>query len=219
MKWKSQFSSVTQSHPTLCNPMDYNTPGLPVHHQLPKCTQNSCPLSQWCHPTISSSVVPFSSCLQSFPASGSFPMSQLFGSGGQNIGASASASVPPMNVQDWFPLGLTDLILLQSKGLPRVFSNTIVWRYQFSAQPTLWSNSQIHTWLLEKPSVAPLKSFNTKASQESKPRIFSTLLVSSYSSPVLVQPSSIPLPATVHVFQPQTNCQTQWTWSSSCATS
>ena len=88
-----QFSSVIQSCPTLCKPMDCSMPGLPVHHQLPEFTQNSRLLSQWCHPTISSSVVPFSSCLQSFPASGSFPMSQFFASGGQRIGVSASASV------------------------------------------------------------------------------------------------------------------------------
>ena len=88
----------------------------------PRVCSDSCPLSQWCHPTISSSVVPFSSCLQSFPASGSFPRSQLFASGGQSIGASASASVLPMNIQDWFPLGRTGWISLQSKGLSRVFS-------------------------------------------------------------------------------------------------
>ena len=99
-----------------------------------------------------SSVAPFSSCLQSFPASGLFPISWLFASGDQSIGASASASVPPMNIQDWFPSGLTGLISLQSKGLSRVFSNTIVQNHQFfSAQPSLWSNSHIHTWLLEKP--------------------------------------------------------------------
>ena len=96
-----QFSSVAQSCPTLCNSMDGSTPGFPVHHQLPVYS-DSCPLSQWCHPTISSSVVPFSSCLQSFPASGSPPMSQFFASGGQSIGASASASVLPVNIQDWF---------------------------------------------------------------------------------------------------------------------
>ena len=113
---------------------------------------SSCPLSWWCHSTISSSVVPFSSYLQSFPASGSFLMSELFVSGGQSIGASASALVLPMNIQDWFPLGLTNLISLQSKGLSRVFSNTTVWKHQFfSAQPLLWSNSHIHTWLMEKP--------------------------------------------------------------------
>ena len=92
---------------------------------------NLCPLSQWCHPTISSSVIPFSSCPQSFPASGSFPMSQLFASGGQSIGVSASASVLPMNIQDWFPLGWTGWISLQSQGLSRVFSNTTVQKHQF----------------------------------------------------------------------------------------
>ena len=104
------------------------------------------------HPTISSSVVPFSSCLQSFPASGSFLMSRLFTTGGQSIGASTLESVPTMNIQDWFPLGLTSLIALQSKGLSRVFSNTTVQKHHFlGAQPSLWSNSHIHTWLLEKP--------------------------------------------------------------------
>ena len=104
----------------------------------PGACSNSCPLSQWCHPTISSFVVPFSSCFQSFPASGSFPMSRFFTSSGQNIGASASASVLPMNTQDWFPLGLTGLISLLSKGLSRVFSNTTVQKHQFfSTQPSL----------------------------------------------------------------------------------
>jgi len=92
---------------------------------------NSCPLSQWCHPAILSSLIPFCSCLQSFPASRSFPMSQLFSSGGQGIGVSDSASVPPVNIQDWFPFGLTGLISLQSKGLSRVFSNTTVQKHQF----------------------------------------------------------------------------------------
>ena len=111
---------------------------------------HSCPLSQWCHPTISSSAIPFSSCLQSFLASGSFPMSQFFASGLQSIGA--SASVLPMNIQDWFPLGWTGWISLQSKGLSRVFSNTTVQKHQLvSAQLSLYSNSHIHTWLLEKP--------------------------------------------------------------------
>ena len=113
---------------------------------------NSCPLSQWCHPTISSSVVPFSSRLQSFPASGSFPMSGLFTSGDQSIGASASASVFPMNIQGWFPLELIGLISLQSTELSRVFSNTAIRKLQFfSIQSSLWSNSHIYTWLLEKP--------------------------------------------------------------------
>ena len=109
----------------------------------PGACSNSCPLSQWCHPTISSSVIPFS-CLQSFPASGSFLMSQLFASGGQRIGVSASASVLPMNIQDRFPLGLTGLISLQSKGLSRVFSNTAVpsinsWMLSLLYDPTLIS--------------------------------------------------------------------------------
>ena len=114
----------------------------------PRGCSNSCPLSWRCHPTISSSVTPFSSCLQSFPASGSFLMSRLFTSGGQRIGVSASASVLPMNSQDWFPLGLAGLISLQSKGLSRVFSSTTVSKHQFfGAQPSLWFNSHIHTWL------------------------------------------------------------------------
>ena len=123
---------------------------LPCLSPTPGASSNSCPSSQWCHPTISSSVVPFSSCLQSFPTSGSFPMSQFFVSGGQRIGA--SGSVLPMNIQDWFPLGLTGLISLQSKGFSRVFSNTTVQKHQFfGAHLSLWSNSHIHTWLLEKP--------------------------------------------------------------------
>ena len=111
---------------------------------FPGVCPSSCPLNRWCHPTISSSAVPFSSCLQSFPASGSFPMSQFFTAGGQSIGASASASVLTVNIQDWFPLGLTGWISLHSKGLSRVFSNTKV-------QLSLESTSYIHTWLLEKP--------------------------------------------------------------------
>ena len=130
--------------------MEFSIPGLPVFHYTLVCS-NSCPLSLWYHPTISSSVVPFSSCPQSFPASGSFPMSRLFTSGGQSIGVSASASGLPMNIQGWFPLGLASLISLLSKGLSRVFSSTIVQKHQFfSAQPSLWSNSHIRTWLLEK---------------------------------------------------------------------
>ena len=113
---------------------------------------NSCPSGWWCLPTISSSVILFSSHLQSFPASGSFPMSQLFASGGQSIGVSASASVLPMNTQDWSPLGWTGWISLQSKGLSGVFSNTTVQKHQFfSTQLSLQSNYPIHTWLLKKP--------------------------------------------------------------------
>ena len=113
----------------------------------PRACLNSCPLSRWCHPTISSSVIPFSSCLQSFPASGSFSMSHFFASGGQSIGVSASASVLPMNTQNWFPLGLTDLVSFQSKGLSRVFSNTTVQKHLFfGSQLSLWSNFHTHTW-------------------------------------------------------------------------
>ena len=113
---------------------------------------NSCPSSWWCHPAISSSVIPFPSCPQSLPASGSFPMSQLFTWGGQSIGVSASASVLLMNAQDWSPLGWTGWISLQSKGLSRVFSNTTVQKHQFfSAQLSSQSNFHIHTWLLDKP--------------------------------------------------------------------
>ena len=118
---------------------------------FPRVSSNSYPLSRWCHPTVSFSVVPFSSCPHSFPASGSLPMSQFFTSGGQSIGVSALASVLPMNIQDWFPLGLTGLISLQSKGLSRVFFNTTIQKHQFyGAQLSLWFNSHIHTWLLER---------------------------------------------------------------------
>ena len=104
---------------------------------------NSCPSSRWCHPTMSFSVIPFSSCFQSFPASGSFPMSQFFTSGGQSI--RASASTLPVNIQDWFPLGWTGWIYLQSKALSGVFSSTTVQKHQFfSAQLSLWSNSHIY---------------------------------------------------------------------------
>ena len=115
---------------------------------------NSCSTRGWWHSTLSSTVITFSFCLQSFPASGSFPVSQFFASGGQIIGA--SASVLPMNIQDWFPLGLTGWISLQSNGLSRVFSNTTIQKHQFSdTQLSLWSNSHIHTWLLEKPYLWP----------------------------------------------------------------
>ena len=124
----AQFSSVAQSCPTLCDPMQHTR--RPCPSPTPGAYSNSCPFSWWCHPTISSSVVPFSSHLQSFPASGSFPMSQFFTSGGQSSEVSASASGLPMNIQDWFPLRLTGWISLQSKGLSRVFSNTTVQKHQ-----------------------------------------------------------------------------------------
>ena len=151
----AQLSSVSQSCLTLCNP----THGL--QHARPPCPSpppgiypNSCLLSRWCHPTISSSVTPFSSGLQSFPVSGAFPMSQFFTSGGQSIGVSASASVLPMNTQDWSPLGWTGWISLQSKGLSRIFSNITVQKHPFlGTQLSLWTNSHIHTWLLQKPQL------------------------------------------------------------------
>ena len=143
-----QFSSSVVS--------DFMTPWTAAHQLLcpsptPGAYSNSCLSRRWCHPTISSSVVPLSSCPQSFPASGFFLMSQLFPSGGQSIGVSALVSVLPMNIQDWFPLGWTGLIL-QSKRLSRKFSNTTVQNYQFfGAQLSSQSNAHIHTWPLEKP--------------------------------------------------------------------
>ena len=126
---------------------------LPCRSPPSRACSNSCSLSWWCHPAILSSVVPFSSCLQSFPASGSFQMSQLFPSGGQSIGTSVSASVLPMNIQDWLSLGLTGLISLLSKGISRIFSYNTVQKHQFfGTQASLWSNSHIHTWLLENPT-------------------------------------------------------------------
>ena len=163
------FCKIDERHQSidsrkLVNPME--NPSLPfscsvvsdslrpygLQHTRPPCPSpspevysNSCPLSQWCHPTISSSVVPFSSCLQSFPASGSFPMSQFFTSGG--IGVSASATVLPMNIQNWFPLQWTGWISLQSKGLSRVFSNTTVQNHQFfSAQLYSTNLTSIHDY-------------------------------------------------------------------------
>ena len=151
-----QFSSVAQSCPVICDPVDWSTPGIPVHHQLlkkitPEDYSNSCPSSQRCPSTISSSVGHFSSHLRSFPASGPFTMSPLFTSGDWSIGVSASASVLPMNIQDWFSLGWIAWISLQSKGLSSIFSNNTVQKHQFfSIQLSLWPNSHIHTWLLEK---------------------------------------------------------------------
>ena len=145
-KYMYQFSSVQ----SLSCVSQHARPPCPS--PTPGVYSNSCPLSQWCQPTISSSVIPFSSHLQFFPASGSFPMSRFFPSGGQSIGVSASTSVLPMNIQDWSPLGWPGWISLQSKGVSRVFSNTTVQKHQFcSAQPSLWSNSHIHMWLLKKP--------------------------------------------------------------------
>ena len=143
-----QFSSVQSlSHVQLfATPWTAQHARPPCPSPTPGIYSNSCPLSQWYHPTITSSVVPFSSCPQSLPASRSFPMSQLFTAGGQSIGVSASAPVLPMNTQDLSPLGWTGWISLQSKGLSRVFSNTTVQKHQFSgSQLSLESNSHIHT--------------------------------------------------------------------------
>ena len=149
--------TVSQSVQSLSRVWLFVTPWI-GRHARPPCPSptarvypNSCPLSRWCHPTISSSVILFSSCPQSFPSSGSFPMSQFCASGGQSIGVSASTSVLPMNIQDWSPLGWTGLISLQSKGLSRVFSNTTVQKHQFFGTQLSSRHSHIYTWLLEKP--------------------------------------------------------------------
>ena len=151
-----KFASVQFSHSVVSDslwPCESQQARPPCPSPTPGVHSNSCPSSWWCHPSISSSVVvPSSSCPQSLQASGSFPVSQLFIWGGQIIGDSALASVLVMNTQDWSPLGWTGWISLQSKGLPRVFSNTTVQKHQFfGAQPSSQSNSHIHTWLLEKP--------------------------------------------------------------------
>ena len=147
--------SVRFSHSVMSDslqPHGLQHASLPCPSPIPGVYSNSCPLSRWCHPTISSYVTPFSSCLQSFSASRCFQMSQFFTSTGQSIGVSASTSALPMNTQDWSPLEWTGWISLQSKGLSRVFSNTTVQKHQFfGAQLSLWSNSHIHTWPLEKP--------------------------------------------------------------------
>ena len=149
------FSSVQFSRSVLSDslrPHELQHARPPCPSPTPGVYSNPCPSGRWCHPTISSSVIPFSSCPQSLPASGPFPMSQLFTWGGQSTGVSTSASVLPMNTQDWSPLGWTGWISLQSKGLSRVFSNTTVQKHQlFGAQLSSQSNSHIHTWPLEKP--------------------------------------------------------------------
>ena len=150
-----QFSSVQFSRSVMSDSLWPHGPQharLPCPSPTPGVYQNSCPLSRWCHPTILSSVVLFSSPSQSFSASGSLQMSHLFESGGQSIGVSVSTSVLPKNTQDWSPLGWTGWIFLQSKGLSRVFPNTTVQKHQFfSAQLSSQSNCHIHTWPLEKP--------------------------------------------------------------------
>ena len=148
---RNQFSSVAVMSNSL-PPQELQHASLPCPSPTSGVYSNSCPLSWWCHLAISSSVVPFSSCPQSLPASGSFPMSHPFTWGGQSIGVLALVSVLPMNTQGWSPSEWTGWISLQSKGLSRVFSNTTVQKHQFfGAQLSLQSNSHIHTWPLEKP--------------------------------------------------------------------
>ena len=147
-RWTIQFRCLVMSSSLQLHESQNARPRCPS--PTPGIHPNPCPSSQWCHPAIKSSVVPFSSCPQSLPASESFPVSQLFSSGGQSIGA--LASVLPMNIHDWFPLGWTGLISLLSKGLSTVFSSTTVQKHEFfGAQPSLWSSFHAHIWLLEKP--------------------------------------------------------------------
>ena len=145
-----QFSRSVMSNSLRPHESQHARPPCPS--PTPRVYPNSCPSSRWCHPAISSSVIPFSSCPQSLPSSGSFPMSQLFAWGGQSIGVSASVSFLPKKSQGWSPLGWTGWISLQSKGLSRVFSNTTVQKHQFYGfQPSSQSNSHIHTWPMGKP--------------------------------------------------------------------
>ena len=145
-----QFNCSVMSNSLRPHGLQHTRP--PCLSPTPRVCTSSCPPNRWCHLTVSSSVIPFSSHLQSFPASGSFQTSQFFSSGGQSIGVSVSTSVFPMNIQNWFPLGGTGWISLQFKGLSRVFSNTTVQKHQFfGTQLSSQSNSHIHTWPLEKP--------------------------------------------------------------------
>ena len=146
-----QFSCSVMSDSLWPHELQHTRPPCPSPTPRVHSNSNSCPLSRWCHPAISSSVIPLSSCPQSLPASGSFPMSQLFAWGGQSTGVSALASFLPKNTQDWSPSEWTGWISLQSKRLLRVFSNTTVQKHQFfGTQLSSQSNSHIHTWLLEK---------------------------------------------------------------------
>ena len=164
----NHFSSVQFSHSVVFNslwPHGLQHARRPCPSPTPGAYTNSCPSSRWCHPTISFSVVPFSSCLQSLPASRSFPLSQFFTPGGQSIGVSASISVLPMNIQDWFPLGLTGLISLLSKGLSRVFSNITVQKHQFfSVHGSLQSNSHIRNMTTGKTIALTRRTFVSNVS-------------------------------------------------------
>ena len=147
-----EINSVTQSCSSLCDPIWLQHARLPCPSLTTRVCSNSCLSSRWCHPTISSSVIPFSSCLQSYPASGPFPMSQFFVSGGQSIGASASAL--PMNIQGWFPLRLTSLISLLSKGLSRVFSSTTVQKHQFFWHSAFFMVQLSHPYMTTGKTIA-----------------------------------------------------------------
>ena len=154
MYYSVQFSNSVMTDSLQPHGLQHARPPCPS--PTPGVHSNSCPSTRWCHPAISSSVIPFSSCPQSLAASGSFPVSQLFIWGGQSTGVSALASFLPMNTQDWSPSEWTGCISLQSKGLSRVFSNTTVQKHQFfNAQLSSRSNSHIHTWPLEKPQPWP----------------------------------------------------------------
>ena len=150
-------SSVQFNHSVVSDSLQPHEPQharAPCPSPIPGVYPNSCPLSRWCHPTISSSVVPFSSCPQSFPASGSFPVNQLFASGGQRIGVSASSPVLPVNTQDWYPLGWTGWISLQSKGLSRVFSNTTVQKHQILRRSAFFIVQLSHPYMTTEEAIA-----------------------------------------------------------------
>ena len=162
ISWSQSLLLFSRSVMSPCDTMDCSMPGFPVLHHLPELAETHVHWVGDGHPTISSFVIPFSSCLQSFPALGSFPMILPVPSSSQSIGASASESILPMNIQDWFPLGFTGLISLHSEELPRVF-NTIIQKHQFlGIQPSWWSNSHIHTWLLEKTIALSRRTFVSK---------------------------------------------------------
>ena len=158
--WKTANNSKVHSVQFSCSVVSDSLWSHGLQHTRPPCSSptprvysNSCPLSQWCHPNVSSSVIPFSH-LQSFPASGSFPMNQFFASGGQSIGVSASSSILPMNIQDWFPLGLTGWIFLLSKELSRVFSNSTVQKHQFSGAQAFFIVQLSHPYVTTGKNIA-----------------------------------------------------------------
>ena len=194
-----QFSHSVKSNSLRPHELQHARPPCPS--PTPRIDSNTCPLSQWCHPTVSSSVIPFSSCLQSFPASGSFQIRQFFTSGGQSIGAWAPASFigRPMNIQSWFPLGLTSLVSLLSKGLSRVFASTTVQKYQFFGAQLSFSSVQSlsHVWLFATPgTVARQASLSITNSQSLlKLMSFEPVMPSNHlilCCPLLLLPSVFP---------------------------